>query len=75
MAGNRTTFTKRQKEHARMQKRQDKAERKRQRALDKQNQGSGPEFGTNEPFEGDGQEDHPNSAAAPAHIQSMEDPQ
>ena len=38
----RSTFNKRQKEHNRMQKRQEKAERKKQRALDKTS--SGPEI-------------------------------
>lgn len=37
----RSTFSKRQKEHNRMQKRQEKADRKKQRALDKT---SGPEI-------------------------------
>lgn len=42
MPAGRSTFTKRQKEQNRLQKRQDKAERKKQRALDKT--GSGPEI-------------------------------
>jgi hypothetical protein len=37
-----STFSKRQKEHNRLQKRQDKAERKKQRTLEKK--GSGPEI-------------------------------
>ncbi len=42
MPAGRSTFTKRQKEQNRLQKRQDKAERKKQRTQDKQ--GSGPEI-------------------------------
>ncbi len=42
MAGSRSTFSKRQKEHNRLQKRQEKAERKKQRSSEKQ--GSGPEI-------------------------------
>ena len=42
MPAGRSTFTKRQKEHNRLQKREEKAERKKQRALDKK--GSGPEI-------------------------------
>ncbi len=42
MPAGRSTFTKRQKEQNRLQKRQEKAERKKQRALDKTN--SGPEI-------------------------------
>ena len=38
MAGARTSFTKRQKEQSRMEKRREKEERKRQRASEKQNQ-------------------------------------
>lgn len=42
MPAGRSTFTKRQKEQNRLQKRQEKADRKRQRALDKKS--SGPEI-------------------------------
>ncbi len=42
MPAGRSTFTKRQKEHNRMQKRMEKAERKKQRSLEKK--GSGPEI-------------------------------
>ncbi len=42
MPAGHSTFTKRQKEQNRLQKRQEKADRKRQRALDKN--GSGPEI-------------------------------
>jgi hypothetical protein len=38
MAGARTSFTKRQKEQSRMEKRREKEEKKRQRASEKQNQ-------------------------------------
>jgi len=41
MPAGRSTFTKRQKEQNRLQKRQEKADRKKQRALDKNS--SGPE--------------------------------
>lgn len=39
MPANRSSFTKRQKEHTRQEKRREKEERKKQRALDKQTQG------------------------------------
>ena len=42
MPAGRSTFTKRQKEQNRLQKRQEKADRKKQRALDKNS--SGPEI-------------------------------
>ena len=42
MPAGRSTFTKRQKEQNRLQKRQEKTDRKRQRALDKNS--SGPEI-------------------------------
>ncbi len=42
MPAGRSTFTKRQKEHNRMQKRLEKEERKKQRLLEKK--GSGPEI-------------------------------
>lgn len=42
MPAGRSTFTKRQKEQTRLQKRQEKAERKKQRSLE--NKGSGPEI-------------------------------
>ncbi len=42
MPAGRSTFTKRQKEQNRLQKRQEKADRKKQRALEKS--GSGPEI-------------------------------
>ncbi len=63
MAGNRTSFTKRQKEQARQQKQRDKAERKQQRAIEKANQpSSGPEYGTNEVFDDGDRSQHHNSA-------------
>jgi hypothetical protein len=41
MAGARTTFSKRQKEQSRLEKRREKEERKRQRASEKQTQDPG----------------------------------
>lgn len=50
MAAGRSSFTKRQKEHARLQKRQDKAEKKKTRALDKP-EGDQSDFATNDEFQ------------------------
>ena len=48
MAAGRSSFTKRQKEHARLQKRQDKAEKKKNR-LDNKTEES--DFATNDEFQ------------------------
>lgn len=59
MPAGRSTFTKRQKEQNRLQKRHDKAERKKQRALEKS--GSGPEIDWQGAADQFG-EDHPDTA-------------
>jgi hypothetical protein len=48
MAAGRSSFTKRQKEHARLQKRQDKAEKKKIRAEEKGTAGQTWEIGSND---------------------------
>ena len=49
MAAGRSSFTKRQKEHARLQKRQDKVEKKKNRALEGGTEES--DFATNNDFQ------------------------
>jgi hypothetical protein len=51
MAAGRSSFTKRQKEHARLQKRQDKAEKKKSRAENKVEGGPESDFATNDEFQ------------------------
>jgi hypothetical protein len=51
MAAGRSSFTKRQKEHARLQKRQDKAEKKKLRAENKVEGGPESDFATNDDFQ------------------------
>ena len=65
MAAGRSSFTKRQKEHARLQKRQDKAEKKKQRAENKAEGGPESDFATNDDFQitDDGQLE--NAATSP----------
>jgi hypothetical protein len=48
MAAGRSSFTKRQKEHARLQKRQDKAEKKKNRVDNKSEES---DFATNDDFQ------------------------
>jgi len=48
MAAGRSSFTKRQKEHARLQKRQDKADKKKNRALEKTEGGPESDFASND---------------------------
>jgi hypothetical protein len=48
MAAGRSSFTKRQKEHARLQKRQDKAEKKKNRVENKSEES---DFATNDDFQ------------------------
>ena len=51
MAAGRSSFTKRQKEHARLQKRQDKAEKKKMRAEEKQNSPAESDLGPDHRFQ------------------------
>ena len=51
MAAGRSSFTKRQKEHARLQKRQDKAEKKKNRLDNKPEGGDESDFATNDEFQ------------------------
>jgi len=50
MAAGRSSFTKRQKEHARLKKRQDKVEKKKNRALEGGAEGES-DFATNDDFQ------------------------
>ncbi len=51
MAAGRSSFTKRQKEHARLQKRQDKADKKKNRLDNKTDGGPESDFATNDDFQ------------------------
>ena len=51
MAAGRSSFTKRQKEHARLQKRQDKAEKKKNRLDNKADGVAESDFATNDEFQ------------------------